>query len=269
MTRPDKAKALERLRKALGRVPELKRLRRHSPEFKKWRRDTRIAVANTFGEKSSHVVDLQQIQFSLGMSSIYTLGSEFQEAYVKGLESSEAILESMIEEIEEYWDGDERRTGVPDVTTKRPNDSRKVFVVHGHDETAREEIARFLEKLGLRPVILHEQPNKGRTIIEKFESYTDVGFAAVLLTPDDTGASAGNRDDPAPRARQNVILELGFFLGKLGRERVCALVKGEVETPSDYDGVVYTKLDDEDGWRWKLIRELRAAGYDIDANRAL
>ena len=122
----------------------------------------------------------------------------------------------------------------------------------------------------IEPVILHEQPNKGRTIIEKFEDYAGVGFAVILLTSDDVGKL---NDDGAselkPRARQNVILELGFFLGKLGRQRVCPLVKGNVETPSDYDGVVYTNFDDAGGWQLKLVRELKSAGFNVDANRAV
>ena len=109
---------------------------------------------------------------------------------------------------------------------------------------------------------------KGRTIIEKFEDFAHVGFALVLLTPDDEGRLRDDKGDFKPRARQNVILELGYFLGKLGRERVCALVKEGVERPSDYDGVVYIPLDDSGGWEMKLIRELKSAGYDIDANRA-
>lgn len=119
----------------------------------------------------------------------------------------------------------------------------------------------------LKPVVLHEQPNEGRTIIEKFEDYTDVRFAVVLLTPDDVGGLQDNAGDTKPRARQNVIFEFGYFIGKLGRERVCALVKGNVEKPSDYDGVLYIQLDDSEGWKMRLVRELKSAGYDIDANR--
>ena len=136
-------------------------------------------------------------------------------------------------------------------------------------EAVRETVARFLEKLDLEPVILHQQPNKGCTIIEKFEDHPVVDFAVVLLTPDDLGALAANGDDLKPRARKNVILELGFFLGKLGRERVCSLVKGDVETPSDYDGVVYTEFDSAGGWKLKLAQELKAAGFDVDFNKAV
>ena len=120
---------------------------------------------------------------------------------------------------------------------------------------------------GLEPVILHEQVNRGRTIIEKFEDFADVDFAVVLLTPDDMGRKKDEKTDLNPRARQNVILELGFFLGKLGRQRVCPIVKGDVETPSDYDGVVYTDLDDAGGWKMKLVQELKDAGFVIDTNR--
>ena len=104
-------------------------------------------------------------------------------------------------------------------------------------------------------------------VIEKFEDFAHVGFAVVLLTPDDIGRLQDDAGDFRPRARQNVIFEFGYFIGKLGRERVCALVKGNVERPSDYDGVVYVPLDDLGGWEMKLVRELTSVGYKIDLNR--
>jgi predicted nucleotide-binding protein len=116
-----------------------------------------------------------------------------------------------------------------------------------------------LEKLQLEAIILHEQPDAGRTIIEKFVDCADeVGFAVVLLTPDDLGGSALASTHVA-RARQNVIFELGYFAGKLGRGRVCLLRKGEVEIPSDLYGVIYTDMDAAEGWKIKLVRELKAA----------
>jgi predicted nucleotide-binding protein len=100
----------------------------------------------------------------------------------------------------------------------------KVFVVHGHDDEAKESVARFLERLGLETVVLNEQSNRGRTIIEKLEGHADVAFAVVLLTPDDRGESKDKPyDNQELRARQNVIFELGNFLAKLGRRNVCAL----------------------------------------------
>lgn len=145
--------------------------------------------------------------------------------------------------------------------------TNKVFVVHGHDNAARESVARFLERQGLEAVILHEQPTGGRTIIEKLEHYADVDFAIVLLTPDDIGGvKTSESSGLQPRARQNVILELGFFLGTLGRDKVCALHQGPLELPTDYLGVCYVRLDDGGGWRLKLAKELRAAGFNVDLN---
>lgn len=143
--------------------------------------------------------------------------------------------------------------------------STKVFIVHGHSETARETVARFVQQMGFEPVILHQQHNGGRTIIEKIEHHGDVGFAVVLLTPDDVGGVS--EAELAPRARQNVILELGYFIGRLGRNKVCALKSGELEIPSDYHGVVYQVLDAAGGWKLSLARELQSAGYEIDWRR--
>ena len=144
--------------------------------------------------------------------------------------------------------------------------SQDVFIVHGHDEGAREAVARFVEKLGLKAVILHERPNAGRTIIEKFEGSSDVGFAVVLLIPDDVGYPRDNPKQSAPRTRQNVIFELGYFMGKLGRERVAALYKEGVELPSDIHGVVYVPMDDGEAWHFNLAKEMKAAGLPIDMN---
>ena len=146
--------------------------------------------------------------------------------------------------------------------------SNKVFIVHGHDEGARETVARFLEKIGFDPIILHEQANQGRTIIEKVEAHGDVGFAVVLLTGDDEGRIRGTTE-LRPRARQNVLLELGYFIGRLGRDRVCALKRGDVELPSDFAGVVWETMDAVTGWKQALGRELDAAGYSIDWNKVM
>ena len=144
---------------------------------------------------------------------------------------------------------------------------RRVFIVHGHDGEARETVARFLESIGFDPIILHEQANQGRTVIEKVEANSDVGFAVVLLTPDDEGCSKGGK--PEPRARQNVLIELGYFIGRLGRERVCALKRGEVDIPSDFAGVVWETMDAGNGWKQALGRELQAAGHQIDWNQVM
>jgi len=146
-----------------------------------------------------------------------------------------------------------------------PGDSKRVFLVHGHDVAAKESVARLCQKLGIEVVILHEKPDEGRTIIEKFEAHSDVAFAIVLLTPDDYGASA-SAPSGRPRARQNVLLEMGFFIGKLGRRRVCVLYGPGVEIPSDYSGVLYVPLDPAGAWRILLAKELKATGLPVDLN---
>lgn len=150
--------------------------------------------------------------------------------------------------------------------------SKRIFIVHGHNEEMKQAVARTLEKLGLEPIILHEMPNQGRTIIEKFTDYSDVSFAVVLLSPDDIAYSKKELPQKAKlRARQNVIFELGFFIGKLGRERVHVFYQKEenFEMPSDYSGVLYTLYDNSGQWKFDLIKELKACGYDVNANKLI
>lgn len=150
---------------------------------------------------------------------------------------------------------------------KAPMDKSKVFIVHGHDNAAKEAVARFVEKIGLEAIILHEQASSGKTIIEKIEANSNVGFAIVLYTPCDLGASKEKPDQQKPRARQNVIFEHGYLIGKIGRKNVSALVKGDVETPNDISGVVYIKMDEADSWKYAVGKEMKACGYDIDLNK--
>lgn len=153
------------------------------------------------------------------------------------------------------------------VRPKPSLDNSNVFIVHGHGETEKLDVAGTIEKMGLSATILHEQPNQGRTIIEKFESKAaEVGFAVILLTPDDVGYAKGKESEQKPRARQNVILELGYFAALLGRNRVAVLYKGNVEIPGDYLGVVYTPMDEAGSWKFALAKEMKTAGIDIDLN---
>ncbi len=270
MTRPPKDTAIQRLQKALDSIKDLKQSKRRSssPEFKKWHRNTKIAIAYTFGEDSSQVEDFARISYSLSMVSTSTTDSDWQRAYINGLESAIPVLESIIEEIEEYWE-DDSLTGVTTSDKKTsPEHLRDIFIIHGRDDGTKETVARFISQLGLSPIILHEQPNQGQTIIEKFERHAEVAFAIALLTPDDIGSLVGEEQSLKPRARQNVIFELGYFTGKLDRGRVCALTKGNVEIPSDYDGVLYIPFDESGAWRMKLVQELKNAGFEIDANLA-
>lgn len=148
-------------------------------------------------------------------------------------------------------------------------DVTKVFIVHGHDDLAKTEAARFIEKMGFEPIILHEQVSSGSTIIEKIEKYSNVGFGVVLYTPCDLGAKSQDSLELKSRARQNVVFEHGFLNGKLGRHNVCALVKGDVEVPNDISGVVYVPMDCHGAWKIALAKEMRNSGYDVDMNNVM
>lgn len=144
--------------------------------------------------------------------------------------------------------------------------TNEVFIVHGKNNEMKESVARLCEKLRLKPIILHEQLNRGKTIIEKLEKHSGVGFAIILLSPDDKGYQRDH--DPASaklRARQNVIFEFGFFAGKIGRENVAALYLEDknFEMPTDLSGFIYIPYDRRDAWRYRLINELKSSGYDV------
>ncbi|EHF5009441.1 TPA: TIR domain-containing protein [Enterobacter hormaechei] len=147
--------------------------------------------------------------------------------------------------------------------------SRKIFIVHGHDNDALQSVARFISRIGLEEIILSERPDGSRTVIEKFEAESgDVSFAIVLMTPDDSGSALAS-ESTRLRARQNVLYELGYFAGKLGRGKVLVLRKGDIEIPSDLAGVLYTELDGHGGWKRKLLSELSYAGVPFDKEKAL
>ncbi len=144
-------------------------------------------------------------------------------------------------------------------------DMNKVFIVHGRDEHAKTDAARFIESIGYEAIILHEQVSGGKTIIEKIDAHTNVGFGLILYTPCDSGGLATDKNQKY-RARQNVVFEHGYLIGKIGRNKVCALVKDGVETPNDINGVVYVPLDSHGAWKVKVANEMKAAGYAIDLN---
>ena len=192
-------------------------------------------------------------------------------AYQKGINDAITRLTSLRETLEEKLEdiGETAASAGAITANRKLPGNREIFIVHGHDELAKQTVARFVSQLDLKPIILHEQPNRGKTIIEKLESHSLVDFSVVLLTPDDIGYPANDESKKTKRARQNVILELGLFLGVLGRERVCALYTGDVEIPSDYQGVLFIPMDDAGAWKLTLAREMKQAGIGIDMNKAI
>lgn len=170
------------------------------------------------------------------------------------------ITTQVLKESSEYGKKDEKQV------SEKTFDKNKIFIVHGRDNESKITVARFVEKLGFEASILHEQASDGMTIIEKIEKNTNVGFAIVLYTPCDIGYP---KDEPANaknRARQNVVFEHGYLISKIGRNNVCALVRGDIETPNDISGVVYIKMDENEGWKLPLAKEMKSSGLDVDYN---
>jgi predicted nucleotide-binding protein len=265
---------IERLKKRLAELQafDVAAMReKHPPELTALEKSIERSIEKTFGASTTDAVRFSGAASLTYSPSFFVLGdseptplSEYVSATRENIREAEALLQQAIQGLEEDYAEAAARGKV--VTPKVPAaraPSRKVFVVHGHDEGARESVARFLEKLGFTAIVLHEQANKGRTIIEKIEANSDVSFAVVLLTGDDEGRKKGD-SEMRSRARQNVILELGYFVGILGREHVCALKRGDVEIPSDFGGVVYEQFDENGGWKAALGKELEAAGHSID-----
>lgn len=242
-------------------------LSKATARFGRWFDYTDELLALIFsGDKYASEFRMAGPEISMGVSfpgERLDVGAEFSELEEKVIAKVEC-LESIIERLELIPDLHQAKAHDEEPGPAAP--SRKIFIVHGHDEAAKQQVARLLERLQLEPIILHEKPNKGRTIIEKIEQHADVAFAVVLLTPDDIGGTAQQSQELKKRARQNVIFELGYFYAKLGRDKACALYKPGVELPSDMSGILYEKMDDAGRWELELAKEISAAGITVDLN---
>ncbi|MDD4358828.1 MAG: nucleotide-binding protein [Candidatus Pacebacteria bacterium] len=203
--------------------------------------------------------------YSKNMSDIQTNGYVFnKEVHKENKIKIDQIIKNISDNKEEY----EKFFSSPVIEQENPSISgKKIFIVHGHDDGIKNEVARFLENLGLEPIILHEQSSSGDTIIEKIERYSNVGFGIVLYTPCDKGGVVKEPIDLNFRARQNVVFEHGYLIGKIGRNNVVALVKETVEKPNDISGVVYVSYDSNGAWKTEIAKELNASGYSIDFNK--
>jgi len=236
-------------------------VRSSAPAFEAWYTKTERFLIKKYGENSSECKKFHQICFSPLLWLADTEEEEIRESIkccCDGLRSCKAILGVYLEEIAE-----EKESNPQSNVITKPQNMDKIFIVHGHNGELKQSVARIIEKQGIEAIILSEQVNQGRTIIEKFESYGEVGGAICLFTSDDIG-KAKNEDADKPRARQNVVLETGYFMGKLGRDHVVILADDGIEMPSDLSGVVYTNTSN---WQIDLLRELKSMGYTIDFNK--
>ena len=227
-----------------------------SPDFQAWKTRADRLLIRRFGENSYEFKNFNKIRYSLSIATSNTPHSAFADACVQGLKRAKAVLETYLTEF-----SDEEEIEL----TANIGDLSKVFIVHGHNGELRERVARIVERQGLKAIILNEQINQGKTIIEKLEKEGDAAGAVCLFTADDEGKPRTEQSTKA-RARQNVVFETGYFIGRLGRENVVILVDDdkEIEIPSDLQGVVYTGTDN---WEFNILKGLKSIGYSIDFNK--
>ena len=230
------------------------------------RRRAKMIITKVCGDSSAYIKDVDEISFWV---PIYPCSEESQNRMWK---SGQQEMINLLNTIKEDLIISNHES--PQLAKEKQEYSNRVFIVHGHDDLPKERLAHILTELGLTPIILHDQPNKGRTLMEKFEEEaSDVGYAFVIMTPDDLGIECklyeeiqkgAKQGDLCHRPRKNVVMEHGFFYGKLGRNRVCCLVKGDIEKPSDFSGIVYLPfINRVDEVYRDMVRELRALGYAL------
>lgn len=256
-------KSIELFKQQISKIDQLLTMCYDDPEVNKWDNFTEQLIIKTFGKPHDNLNAFYSSQFGGpifgGMST-----SQLQQHYIKARENIRKLLEGFVEQLEAFAPIAAKETLLPNTQKQHSRPiSNKVFIVHGHDDKAKTELALILTRLKLDPVILHEQASEGMTVIEKLEKHSDVGFAFVLLTPDDMGKEQGDTNEK-PRARQNVVFEFGLFVGKLGRKSVCCLYTGDTELPTDLRGLVYipykTSVNEV---QLDIVKELRAAGHEI------
>ena len=235
----------------------IKSLSIHSPEFIAWKTQVLRYLSERFGTESVEYKIFQNRKFYPAV-----IASEMDNKAQQVLHNS---IEATNLELKNYWDEECEKEYDDNSTKKTEIDYKKVFIVHGHNGEMKEATARLLEQQGIEGIILHEQPNRGKTIIEKFEENTNVGAAIILFTRDDKG-KAKEDDVDHDRARQNVVFEAGYFMGKYTRDRVIIVAENGIEMPSDLAGVIYANGD---AWKFDVCRELKALGFSIDTNKLM
>ena len=267
----DEMNSYEKLKRVCEEVDPLlaKCVTAESPEFKAWQVKAENILTKCYGMESRELYRFRNIIFYPRYA--YATQSDEVNLCAEGLKEAKAYFEVYLEEIEDNCAENVSSdvSGISDeakFVEKKVNSTRKkkVFIVHGHNDALKQEVARIIEKQGIEAVILSEQVNQGKTIIEKIEENADVGAAICLFTGDDCG-KVKDANSENLRARQNVVFEAGYFMGKLGRKNIILIASPDIEIPSDLQGVVYTN---EKSWQIDVLKELKAIGYAIDFNKA-
>ena len=270
-----KSKLDERIRKGLEikklQITSYEKLEASKKEYSKWNSFNTELLKRIFTTEEL----ANEYSRSFGVICVEmrepTLGEKINDFY-KDIDHDIHTIDSIIERIELIPISRDASAilATSEVPIRTIEKSKKVFVVHGHDETAKTNVEIFLREIGLEPVVLHRQADEGLTVIEKFEKHSDVGYAFILLTPDEIAyikAEEVKLDSERRkefRARPNVIFEFGYFVGKLGRSKVCCLYTGDVSLPSDVSGMIYKKFTNNiDEVAYSIIKDLKASGYAI------
>ena len=245
-----------KLRKLYNEIDELKNKDSSSDsDFKAWKTDVQLSLSGLYGENSIQFKNFNSRHFS---PMVIGGNTDWHKPYVRDLETTKKEFERYICDFEEE--------GINTNMGKNRTSNNKVFIVHGHDGELKEKVARRLEQQGIEAIILSEQVNRGRTIIEKLEAYSDVNVAIILFTQDDLGVAKEEKGNEKYRARQNVVFEAGYFMGYLGRENIIMIADENVEIPGDLSGMVYTTRD---SWEFEMLKELNAAGLKVNMNKLL
>ena len=233
--------------------------------FISWKNRVELFLNRKYGSDSLEYKKFKKISFYtpemiIPLGSNETILDHWPECR-KGLHIAQDLLNTLLVDLK-----DEDKAIPKNTPQKQLLNYQKVFIVHGHDGELKEAVARLIEKQqNLEAIILSEKANQGKTIIEKIEKHSDVGGAICLFTADDLGREKDETKERS-RARQNVVFEAGFFMGKLRRDHVVLLADQEIEMPSDLSGVVYTNTAN---WQFELLKELNAMGYKVDMNKLL
>jgi len=246
----NESKCIDQFRELIKTANSLKTRRSDTAAFTQWKEEVVILVKTAFPDYPEKITRFNNISYSY--HGIYVNGepSDTTQYFVRGLDQAIGYLNAWIKEIE-------MQTVKNPAITAGTNYSYKCFIVHGHDNLMKLEIKEFVEECEqgrpLTPIILHKKPNEGKTVIEKFEQHSDVDFAICIWSADDQGKALTD-ETLRKRARQNVVIETGFFWGRLGRERVIILLEEDVEIPSDYHGMLYISM--KDNWKDDLRKEI-------------
>lgn len=225
-----------------------------SPELLAWHKKCEKVIIDNSGVFSSTWNEFEIIDIEMVVG-------EFSGKLAKFKRLVTDVLKSLVMETKDNIE--------PDIETKKVSSQQNIFIVHGHNEGIKNQVARFIEQIDFNPIILHEQASSGKTIIEKIEAYSNVAFGIVLYTACDEGREVNSDAILTKRARQNVVFEHGYLIGKIGRNNVCALVERDIEIPNDISGVVYVQIDKAEAWKLSLVKEMKNSGLKIDMNLML